>query len=207
MSWEHIQETFDYSLSKDKINSEVYSILADSNSCFEYKGSFEKICFVETTVYKDETEAANAVRRLQRNRGDNIAVPFWDFSEYASQKLCKLDNRIAKAHECLEKAMSERYLTSISCKLVSCRTCGSLLSREHLLFRERNGSYYDHCPVCNGNLKPKSRLARIEELRTKWEQLKAERAEEAIRLSETLMSHPERYGRKMWYVDASIYVG
>ena len=204
MSWEGITTTFDYSLSRDRIYSEVSDIL-DPNGRHRY--TVEPITFATGTVYCSEDEAEKAVSRIQGGSRRGAAVPFWDFDGYISKSLSRLDERIKKAHDRLEKAAAERYIPTITARYVTCRTCGSSLSREHLLSRERQTRFFDHCPVCSGSLKPKGRLDHIEELRAKWEQVKAERKEEEQRLTGLLMTHPERYGRKMWYVSAYIHTG
>ncbi len=207
MSWFGGTYTFNYSLSKNDIFSEVYDNLVNSNPSWDYRGHLDNIRFVENTVYRSCDEATEALHRIQRDSRDNVAVPFWDFDDRIREKLREYDERTAKAHERLEKALAERWLPTVSSRLVTCRTCGSALSREHLLKRELQGRYYDHCPVCNGDLKPNSMRERINSLRNSWEKAKAVRAEEEKKLIDKLMSNPGKYGKKMWLVEAAAYVG
>ena len=207
MSWIGGTYTFDYSMPKDKINSEVFDLLVNQNSTWEYSGHWDNIRFVSVTPYKSYNEALSAISKYQRDCRDNTAVPYWDFDEKISAKLKEYDERIAKAHERFEKALADRWLPTISSRFVTCRTCGSSLSREHLLSREMQGRYYDHCPVCSGDLRPKSMKDRVDSLRNNWLKAKEAKAEEELKLTEKFMSNPEKYGKKMWLVEAAAYIG
>lgn len=209
MGWVGCESYYDYNMPRESINSDVFASLAadGASSQYAYKGVFKKIRFVDNKVYNGEAEAKAGIRRLQGDRDENIAVPYYDFDEcFRENKEIKQLRERANAIAAKIRAEEEKsYPLTLTSKYLSCKKCGSKLNRKYLL--ARNKFEVNHCPLCDGDLRPASTIEHIANLNKNWQDAKDKWQKAESELTKKLSSAPEKYAIKRWLVNASLYVG
>ena len=124
-------------------------------------GLASPIRWLESNVYPNYDEAEKAIERLDKGWYDQIAVKYYAPVETKSQKLDDLTKACIEARSEYEKRNRALYAERVTSAYISCKECGSKLSRTHL---RSNG-----CPVCHAELRPDHMLKWVDVAKKKWE--------------------------------------
>lgn len=115
-------------------------------------------------ICASEADAYDMIKRKDRGDYDQLAVRFRAMVT-PSAKLDDLNKRIIEARSALYMLEGDIHYSHTSAKFVSCKRCGSALSRIHLKS--------NFCPMCGNDLRPQSvkdKVARAKEKVMKLEQ-------------------------------------
>ncbi len=210
MSWVGGEFSFDYSMSRKEINDEVMQSLAQdgASSQYEYIGTFKDIRFLDfSKVFFSEAEARQGIRKAQGNRDENIAVPYYDFEDVLkkSKELQQLEKKASAIAAKIRAEQTKSYPLTLTSKFLSCRKCDSKLNREYLL--QRNTFEINHCPLCDGDLRPEGTLKHIADLNKSWEEAKENLQKAESEIIKKLSENPGKYASKKWLVNAYLYIG
>lgn len=107
-------------------------------------------------------EAEEYIKRHDNGWYDQLAVKYLDYSGVQpDKKLLELQKRVNILYEVyLQKANNIHY-AGAKAKYITCKCCGSSISREHL-----RGN---HCPVCKADMRPDSTQQRIVSAKASYE--------------------------------------
>lgn len=120
-------------------------------------------------IAKDRQEAEDIIKKRDKGWYDQLAVRFYapNVKSLVNNKtLVSLRAKQAEAYSNYTDKNGALYAETRTSEFISCRKCGSSLSRVHIRT--------NRCPVCGADLRPETTLKAIEAAKAKWK--KAEKA-------------------------------
>ncbi|WP_394969896.1 hypothetical protein [Candidatus Allofournierella merdipullorum] len=165
---------------KDKVFSEL-SIYVQ-NECWQEGGHLNPIRWVPAPVCESIDAAQQYIETHDRGWYDCLAVRYREpIRGKESKAYLDLVKRRAKAADRYNKMYRELYAATVTAAFIGCKSCGSKLSREHLLTRTRS----NQCPLCGADLRPASTLEKIQKARDSMEEINKKMEQEACRMAKT----------------------
>lgn len=155
---------FDVKTSEKEIYAECNEVAAQYG---DYgTGLSQKIKFFGNTVYDCREDAEQRIAEIDKPYGC-YAVKFYESSNKTPKNIAALEAKAGKAYEAFDELSKKPHYKDAKSQYIGCKTCGSKLSREHLL------KLYvpNRCPCCGEDLRPASTLERIEKLRENYQSI------------------------------------
>ena len=181
----HNVEYYQYPLnvSKDKVKADLDNYVAHADWQEGCCGLYHGIRWLSDKTYKDYQEAHDALERLDRGNYDNLAVQFYRSDFTPDDKYRELEKKTEEARKEFMLRDSKIYPTTITSALLTCKHCGSKLSRVYL--------QHNACPVCGRDLRPDYMIKSVETARSKYNKAR-----------ENAVAYKERKAKKtaMWLV-------
>ena len=170
-------------VSKEKVKNDLDNYVAQADWQEGCCGLYHPIRWLSDKTYNSMQEAMDAIERLDRGGYDNLAVQFIQSEAISDAKYKELSKKADEAEKEFERRDSALYPDSVTSALISCKYCGSKLSRVHLKMNA--------CPVCGHDLRPEYILKSVETARSKWNKAR-----------ENAVNYLNRHSKKdtMWLV-------
>lgn len=140
-----------------------------SYKCFEEGGHLGKIQWLEDTIYDSESDAREAIERLDNGDYDCLAVKFRQGSKDGA-KYRELQAKEGAAWKAFNDLCSQVPAKNFKAQFVGCRKCGSKLNKDYIRL--------NRCPVCGGEMRSDTELKKIARLKAKAEAASAAREAE-----------------------------
>ena len=119
----------------------------------------------------DYDEAVKYIEKHQREWYDQVAVKYKQYPSHSTSKAAIiLEGRIKKQLDSLDKIVMESHVSNRTSEYIGCEMCGSKLKRTLL-----RG---DCCPLCGTDLRSKTNLDRIQNAKSKLEELRLKQDEQ-----------------------------
>lgn len=124
-------------------------------------GLYHSIRWIETEICPDYMSAMKKLESLDRGDYDNLAIRFYDCLPFEDAKLKELEEKKAVAWEKYLQVSHIIYPKTIKAAYITCKVCGSKLSRARLTGND--------CPLCKTSLRPDHLKDRIKAARDRFE--------------------------------------
>ena len=144
----HNIEYYDYAANVDR--KKVLASLSEHVSCCTIREGGYGIDRIRWLDHVCDTydEAVEYIRTHDSGRYDQLAVMYREPLAPGKKEL-ELKARVQKAQERLQREKTANRLEGLKSEYVGCKSCGSKLSREHMLKKARG----NFCPVCGADLR------------------------------------------------------
>lgn len=108
------------------------------------------IRFLEENTYIDKEEAYGAIRKLDRDHYDQLAVKFISYEDVKETKtIINLGDRIARMNDSLIDYKSKSSIKNRKSQYVGCTKCGSKINKDYV---KDLGYNWNRCPLCMEDL-------------------------------------------------------
>lgn len=146
-------------------------------------GLYRPIRWIETVICDDYEKAVEYIANADRGDYDNVAVRYYNFLPYFDAKSNELQDKKDKAYKKYRDAENVVYPKTVKAAYITCKVCGSKLSRVKL-----TGNY---CPFCKNNLCPDSHKEKVKAAKDRF-----------IKASENLRKYVRSKAKKevLWLV-------
>lgn len=156
---------FDYpeNVDKNKVINELETYV--SHEAWQEGGHLGHIRWIPGPVCESRDDAVKYIEAHDKGWYDCLAVRYLepDFQK-KSKAYIELQQRYKKAYDRYSTLNEEEYASTVKSAFIGCKTCGSKLSRKHILER-RHGAYSNFCPVCGADLRSPTMQDRIKKAR------------------------------------------
>lgn len=195
-------EVFSMKTSKEKIKTVMDSYARKHG---EYHQGIDRIDWIDSMEpFSNEDEAYEYVRKYLFGDYEQVAVPFLRAENVEAQVKGhpRLEASYRKVQEARQKAYDARneclnlerrfHFGQAKAAYISCRHCGSKISRDYLKT--------NYCPVCHADMRPRSTLDSISSKKKKAEELEEKASSLDKELRKKLKSE------EMWLVKIEYHV-
>lgn len=111
-------------------------------------GLYNPIRWIETVICDDCEKARAYIEKIDRGDYDNVAVRYFNCLPYSDAKIEELERKRNDARTKYMAKCNVIYPKTIKAAYITCKTCGSKLSRVHLRSNV--------CPLCKASICPES---------------------------------------------------
>lgn len=118
------------------------------------------IRWISAVTYNSYDEAEEAIKRMDNGWYDQIAVKYYAPVSEKSAKVDELTKACVESMKEYEDRNRVLYASKVNCAYITCKTCGSKLSRMHL----RSNA----CPVCRSEIRPDHMLKWVDVAKKRW---------------------------------------
>lgn len=153
--------TYPENCDRAKVKAEIDDFVAMEDYQEGCSGLYNPIRWIETEIYPDYETAQKAIEKMDRGDYDNLAVRYIDFQRYTDAKVEELQEKVMDAYKELNRRDNIIYANTVKAAYITCKVCGSKLSRTHLTSNK--------CPLCRTDMRPESLKKIVDIARKKWE--------------------------------------
>lgn len=144
-----------------KVKAEIDHFVAMEDYYEGCTGLYHTIRWIETEIYPDYETAQKAIVKMDRGDYDNLAVRYYDYLPYFDAKVNELEGKKSILYKKYRELDSVIYPGTLRSAYITCKVCGSKLSRTKLTG--------NNCPLCKNSLLPDSYKKRIQAAKKKFE--------------------------------------
>ena len=194
MGHEIRHETYPENVNKQKVQN-------------EWDAAVRRICYQEGAsglaspirwldmVCDSYEEAEEYIRSKDKGWYDQLAVRYLDYGNIQpSKKLIDLRERVGQLYTAYRQKAERFHFADIQAAFVTCKGCGSKISRKHL--------QGNRCPVCKEDMRPDSTLKSIESAKASYTKAQAALAEEEKKWQEK----QKKQAKVRWLVKIEYHV-
>ena len=174
----HCIEHYDYPDHMDKKAIENRLSAYVEQRCYQEGGQMTKIRWLDTKPFSCYDEAEQHLKRNDTGWYDCLAVRYRQPKE-ESDTLYQLKTQLSAAYKKFHDLSAHPHFAEVKAVFVTCKGCGSKISRIHLLKNANPNS----CPVCHADMRPKSTMDAIEKAEKQCKRIEVKVKEEEIRLA------------------------
>lgn len=177
-------------------NVDRKKVFADLNNYVRHEawqegGHLNEIRWLDAKPLLNRDDAENFIDKHDRGWYDCLAVRYLEIDRHnPTRAYTELLDRRRKAYGRFTTLNGEVYISTISSAYVGCKRCGSKMNRVAML---KGKTEANRCPVCGADLRPASKLERIENARKAIGEIDQKLAEEELRMA-------KRNGTVRWLV-------
>lgn len=160
--------SYDENIHRDFVKRELDHYVSQVDWEEGCSGLYNGIRWLDNVPVRSDYEAAEQYL-MDNDRGDydNLAVRYYEYKRKNTKQAMALAEKSKAAAAEYRKRDDAVWAETLTSAFVSCKACGSRLSRLHL-----RGNF---CPVCRADLRPETTIKAIERAKEKLE--KAQKAE------------------------------
>lgn len=187
----HNIQHYDYPENVDQ--KKVFRDLANyvQHEAWQEGGHLNEIRWLDAKPLPSRDDAEAFLDKHDKGWYDCLAVRYLEIDRRnPTRAYAELLERRRKAYGRFATLNGELYISTISSGYVGCKNCGSKMNRAAML---KGRSAPNRCPVCGAELRPASKLERIENARKAVDEIDRKLAEEERRMA-------KRNGAVRWLV-------
>lgn len=171
-------------INRDYVKRELDHYVSQADWQEGCSGLYNGIRWLDNVPVQADSEAAEKyISAHDRGNYDNLAVRYYEHHPKQTEALKALTEKGCKALKEYEARDTAVWAETVAAQFVTCKACGSKLSRIHIKT--------NRCPVCRADLRPETQLKRVAAAKAKWD-----KAVEARK--EYIKKHSDR--KVMWLV-------
>ena len=144
-----------------KVKAEIDHFVAMEDYQEGCTGLYHPIRWIETEIYPDYETAVKVIEKLDRRDYDNLAVRYMDYEVYTDKKVEELQRKVWDAYKELNRRNNIIYASTVKAAYITCKVCGSRLSRTHLMTNK--------CLLCGADMRPDTLKKSVDTAKKKWE--------------------------------------
>lgn len=144
-----------------KVKAEIDHFVAMEDYQEGCTGLYHPIRWIETDICMDYESAIKTIVKLDRGDYDNLAIRFYNYLPYYDSKTEELEEKKSAAYSKYRKLDNIVYPKTLRSAYITCKVCGSKLSRTRLAG--------NNCPLCKNSLLPESYRVKIQAAKEKFE--------------------------------------
>lgn len=186
----HQIETFTYkeNVNRKAIEQELNNYVSHATWQEGGGGLSRSIKWMESLpIFQSEDDADEYINNHYVGDYQQVAVRFKEAKRMTPDSMPAFYKQaIAKesaARNKFDKLLHESYLSTLTSEFVSCKACGSKINRAKMI-KKIFGRNPNHCPVCDADLRPKTKLDAIHRAKAKYEEAKEKTKEANRKLNE-----------------------
>jgi len=143
-----------------KVKAEIDHFVAMEDYQEGCTGLYRPIRWIETTICGDYEEAIKTIVKLDRGDYDNVAVRYYNSLPYSDAKTKELQTKKDIAYAKYREAENVVYPKTVKAAYITCKVCGSKLSRTRLAG--------NNCPLCKNSLCPDSFKEKVDAAKNRF---------------------------------------
>ncbi len=123
--------------------------------CGDYHAELDPLEKITTTIFANEDEAREWIEKKDSFYWQ-VAVPFYSpINTKYTKKCTELENRVSRLYREYDEMKRKIHYEGVKSQFISCKNCGSKLATSYVK------GFRNFCPVCKGDIRPKSMQDRI----------------------------------------------
>lgn len=152
--------TFKRDVNKERVEKELNEYVAHEDWQEGCCGLYHSIRWIDGKVYLSRDCAEEAIRKMDHGDYDQLAVLFEHRESPKNDREKELRDKVADNFKEYRKRDSVLYADTVTSSLITCKGCGSKLSRTHIKTNQ--------CPVCHAELRPDHMLKSVDVANKRW---------------------------------------
>ena len=140
-------------VSRVKVKNELDHFVSMEDWQEGCSGLYNPIRWIETVICDDYEKAIEYIANADRGDYDNVAVRYYNFLPYFDKKVEELEAKKDSAYKKYREVEGIIYPKTVKAAYITCKVCGSKLSRARLTG--------NNCPLCRNNLCPDSHKGKV----------------------------------------------
>jgi hypothetical protein len=156
--------TYIENIHRDFVKRELDHYVSQADWQEGCSGLYREIRWLDNVPVQEDYETAiQYIEDHDRRDYDNLAVRYYEYMPKQSAKRKELEMKVRDAYNEYVERERAVWASTVTAQFVTCKGCGSKLSRIHI--RE------NRCPVCRTDLRPETQLKRVAAAKAKWEKV------------------------------------
>lgn len=149
-------------VNREEVRTSLNQYVAHTDWQEGCSGLYNGIRWLDSVPVRQDYETAKQyIEDHDRRDYDNLAVRYYEYTPKQSAKRKELEMKVRDAYNEYVERERAVWASTVTAQFVTCKGCGSKLSRIHI--RE------NRCPVCRTDLRPETQLKRVAAAKAKWE--------------------------------------
>ena len=153
--------TYPGNVNRKKVKEEIDHFVSMEDWQEGCSGLYHPIRWIETEICPDYDSAMRKLESLDRGDYDNLAIRYYDCLPFTDSKVKELEEKREIAYALCRRVSGIVYPKTIKAAYITCKVCGSKLSRVRLTG--------NNCPLCKNSLCPDSFKEKLNAAKNRYE--------------------------------------